>query len=450
MADFDPRWGDAIAGIESGGESAPYTSVTANPNGKRALGKYQVMDFNVPQWTQAAIGKTLTPEQFLSDPDAQEAVFRHRFGSYVDKYGNPRDAASAWFTGGPLAYGADKSDMFGTTGNSYVAKFDRYMDGPTAIEKAMGNNKGGTSRMAYADDNGVLSTNATLGPGVLASPGVNRPAQQGGLENGLMGAAAALAGIANPDQAKALIAQQALGQKTAMEGSYSTSTLPDGTVLRINQKTGQVEKLPGNYAKDETADKWKATRIKANSDLSDEIDKNASASNTAMGQITSLKQLLSGKDAPYQGPGGEAYNKALSLASMIPGVDASKLANAQSAQAIMNEIALGMRNFAGGMPGSLSDKDLVFLRNMGPSLNNKPEANGKIMDMIAKVHNRNLDVQKQRDAYMKSHGQLDDDFRGQIASYAEGNRLFPDMPTSTPAPTPGATGSRPPLSDIFK
>lgn len=126
---FDPRWADAIAGIESRGHKDPYAAITTNPNGKRALGKYQVMDFNVPEWTRAALGTELSPQQFLSSPDAQEAVFRHRFGSYVGKYGNPQDAASAWFTGGPLAYGARKSDMFGTTGNSYVAKFNRNLDG---------------------------------------------------------------------------------------------------------------------------------------------------------------------------------------------------------------------------------------------------------------------------------------------------------------------------------
>ncbi len=123
------QWRNSIAKIESGGQKQPYSAVVTNPNGQRALGKYQVMEGNVPGWTKDAFGKSMTPEEFLANPDAQEAVFLHRFGGYVQKYGNPQDAASAWFTGGPLAYGADKADKFGTTGNSYVAKFNRNLDG---------------------------------------------------------------------------------------------------------------------------------------------------------------------------------------------------------------------------------------------------------------------------------------------------------------------------------
>jgi hypothetical protein len=119
--DFNPRWGDAIASIESGGESSPYTAITPNPGGRRALGKYQVMEENVPEWTQAALGRSLSTQDFLNSPDAQEAVFKHRFGSYVDKYGTPQDAASAWFTGRPInAQSAAAHDSLGTTGASYV------------------------------------------------------------------------------------------------------------------------------------------------------------------------------------------------------------------------------------------------------------------------------------------------------------------------------------------
>lgn len=251
--DFDPRWGDAIANIESGSQASPYVSVTTNPNGKRALGKYQVMDFNVPEWSQEALGRTLTPEQFLKDPDAQEAIFRHRFGGYVEKYGNPQDAASAWFTGGPRSYGANKSDMFGTTGNSYVAKFDRHLNGPTAIERAMNINKG-TSPMAYADDDsGALSTNNVIGGGVL-----NRPEGQGlgsllgipesyGLRNRVLTAASALSSASDPDQAKVLAGLR----KDPASNEYSFTTLPNGKVMRVN-KNGSYEILPGNFAKPDT------------------------------------------------------------------------------------------------------------------------------------------------------------------------------------------------------
>lgn len=242
MTPFDPRWSSAIAGIESGGESSPYTSITPSPNGRRALGKYQVMEENLPEWTQAALGRRLNTQEFLNDPDAQEAVFRHRFGSYVDKYGTPQDAASAWFTGRPIsASSASARDSLGTTGAGYVAKFNKALgnsDGVSAISQAMNNPQGGSAPMAFADDDntGALSTQAAIGPGVLV-PGNNRAASAGGgLENGLMGAAAALASVYSPQQGAVLAGLR----KDPADAGYTLHVDPKtGVGLRMG-KNGQI------------------------------------------------------------------------------------------------------------------------------------------------------------------------------------------------------------------
>src|SRR5688500_13472661 len=90
------RYADAISGIESSGR---YDLVGPRArSGDRALGKYQVLAANVPEWTKAALGQSMTPRQFLSNPEAQDAVFQHQFGQYVQKYG-PEGAARAWFAG---------------------------------------------------------------------------------------------------------------------------------------------------------------------------------------------------------------------------------------------------------------------------------------------------------------------------------------------------------------
>jgi hypothetical protein len=110
-----------ILGIESGGNYEALGPLTRN--GDRAYGKYQVMGANIPQWTEAALGVRMTPEAFLKDKDAQEKVFEHRFGQYVNKYGNVADAASAWFSGKPIAEAGNRSDVLGTTVPAYVSKF---------------------------------------------------------------------------------------------------------------------------------------------------------------------------------------------------------------------------------------------------------------------------------------------------------------------------------------
>ncbi len=69
----------------------------------RAYGKYQVMGANIPSWTEQALGRKLTPFEFLHSPEAQEAVFENQMINNLHKYGNLQDAASVWFSGRPLA-----------------------------------------------------------------------------------------------------------------------------------------------------------------------------------------------------------------------------------------------------------------------------------------------------------------------------------------------------------
>lgn len=158
-----PDYGKAIAGLETGGRADPYAVIGPdNGKGQRPVGKYQVMDFNIGPWTKEILGQEMTPQQFAASPDAQEAVFKGKFGQYVEKYGNPQDAASAWFTGGPLATGANKRDVLGTTGKSYVEMFTKKL-GPT----------GGA--VAAAEDPAALPPNAT--PTSALPPGYVIPGQ---------------------------------------------------------------------------------------------------------------------------------------------------------------------------------------------------------------------------------------------------------------------------------
>src|SRR5688572_9737682 len=90
-------YGSAISNIESGGKYGILGPVIPK-SGDRAYGKYQVMGANVGPWTEKYLGQRLSPQEFLANPDAQEAVFKGEFGRYVEKYG-PEGAAKAWFAG---------------------------------------------------------------------------------------------------------------------------------------------------------------------------------------------------------------------------------------------------------------------------------------------------------------------------------------------------------------
>lgn len=107
----------AIAGQESGGMSEAERYRVVNAYG--AVGKYQVLKSNVPQWSRAALGYSITWQQFRDSPDLQEKIVRHRLHGYFKKYG-ARGAASAWYSGNPNLHMSTKSQPGGPSIKSYV------------------------------------------------------------------------------------------------------------------------------------------------------------------------------------------------------------------------------------------------------------------------------------------------------------------------------------------
>ena len=115
-----------IANIESAGGN--YNAVGKQTgSGDRAYGKYQIMGANIPVWTKQWLGRSLTPEQFLESPEAQDWVFDNVFGGYVKKYGL-QGAARAWFGGEGAVNDPNRTDIHGklTTG-SYGRQFAAYV-----------------------------------------------------------------------------------------------------------------------------------------------------------------------------------------------------------------------------------------------------------------------------------------------------------------------------------
>lgn len=120
----------AVSSIESGGN---YRAVgPATRNGARALGKYQVMDFNVGPWSEEVIGRRVSPQEFIAKPEIQDAIFKGKFGQYAEKYG-PEGAAKAWFAGEGGMNDPNRRDVLGTTVASYGAKFNKAMGKPTDV-----------------------------------------------------------------------------------------------------------------------------------------------------------------------------------------------------------------------------------------------------------------------------------------------------------------------------
>jgi hypothetical protein len=80
------------------------------------------MGNNIPTWSQAALGRSVSPQEFLANPKLQDSIFKHRFGQYVDKYG-PGGAARAWFAGEGGMNNPNAKDQLGTTVAGYERRF---------------------------------------------------------------------------------------------------------------------------------------------------------------------------------------------------------------------------------------------------------------------------------------------------------------------------------------
>jgi hypothetical protein len=118
------------------------------------------------------------------------------------------------------------------------------------------------------------------------------------------------------------------------------------------------------------------------------------------------------------------------------------VAPAQAARALSNQIALELRNPAGGagMPGALSDKDREFLIQSIPGLENDPGAVGKMVEYRVKLEQRAQKVARMARDYRRKNGKFDEGFYDELAQWSEKNPLFANEAPA--APKPGANRIR--------
>jgi hypothetical protein len=142
---------NAIAAIESDG-SGGYDAIGAtNPTLGRALGRYQIMEANLPAWSKRALGREVSVDEFMANSDIQDAIFDDRFGGYVEKYGEER-AARAWFGGQGNMNSTSGSDAHGRLtigdyGQDFLSNLKGGNQNPSARARATQNpNQGGAAR----------------------------------------------------------------------------------------------------------------------------------------------------------------------------------------------------------------------------------------------------------------------------------------------------------------
>ena len=101
----------AIIGQESGGNFQARNATSG------ALGIGQIMPGNIPSWSREALGREISPKEFLANPDAQLQIIDHKLNQYYqaaktasggDTDMAVRRVASAWYSGNPDNYNSSK------------------------------------------------------------------------------------------------------------------------------------------------------------------------------------------------------------------------------------------------------------------------------------------------------------------------------------------------------
>ncbi|HEV2484221.1 MAG TPA: hypothetical protein VGT08_01710 [Terracidiphilus sp.] len=155
---------DAIAANESGGNYGtigPHVAASNSHPAGYAIGKYQVMNYDLPDRLAKAGLPSMTEQEFLANHDAQEKQFDHEFGGLRQNH-SFADAASMWHSGVPY----DQAVKQGRT--------DGYMTTQNYVQKALHNlNPVGTAQAASApasQNAGVLTPEALAAHGQQNAP----------------------------------------------------------------------------------------------------------------------------------------------------------------------------------------------------------------------------------------------------------------------------------------
>jgi hypothetical protein len=240
------NYADAVAGMESGGR---YDAVgPTHPKLGRALGKYQVMEANVGPWTREVLGRELTGDQFLASREAQDAVFRTKFGQNVAKHG-PADAFSMWHSGRPLAQAQNARDSLGTRTTDYVQRGMAALGhkAPQPVAREAGTQQVQVASAADADmraPGGVETGQFNLpgGRGAVAGGSEISPDRIQMLREGLRSRNPAI-------QQMAIQEIQAIRAGQAKGASYDFQKVGDD-LYRTDPRSGTAEKIVSGPAKE--------------------------------------------------------------------------------------------------------------------------------------------------------------------------------------------------------
>jgi hypothetical protein len=245
-----------------------------------------------------------------------------------------------------------------------------------------------------------------------------------------------LMSIGEADQAGKLIAPDPTEVKTiggSTEGHFERQ--PDGSYKNVipgmgfnpNSGTKVTAPININMPGQKQADKvqeWFGEQFGA-------TQKAAGGAQTNLAKLGQLSGLLKGIETGKFTPGTTEFKAALKGA----GVDLGSLgltddvAPIQAATALINQMVLDARSTAdgGGMPGSMSEQDRIFLQGINPSVSQTTEGRNAIIDFATKLEKRKIENARRMRDYVAKNKAVDQGYYDEADEFATKNPLSPPV-----------------------
>lgn len=419
---------DAIASIESAG-SGDYSAIgPTHPELGRALGRYQVMEANIGPWSKEALGRELTPDEFMADPKLQDAIFDHRFGGYVNEFG-PEGAAQAWFAGPGGVGKVNRKDVLGTDVGSYGQRFMSALNQgqvPDAAENTgfppppQGNDR--LQQLYQVLSNPFLNQSQKQVAGIMLQQELGRnaplgPLKQAQLEKtrleterlrdpaskfitGRDGAIFRTKGDdieqvygGTPDQPSS-VEEYEYAKQNGFPGSYiEFQQAKKGKGFSVTTADGTVVQMGGPNSATDTAFSKQEGKNEAN--LIKEAQDSAKAAQELKSTVAQMREVA--PNVGYTGPGGELYGGIDDVIGVLPGDRGSRGAFrnlSMDAQLAMTERT----------KGAITDREMGMFKAAVPGLIQTPDGNSMIMDVMDAAANRAIQRVSALEAWRTEHG----------------------------------------------
>ncbi len=405
--------GDAIASIESGGKYDALGPVTSS--GDRAYGKFQIMGANIPQWTSEALGKPMTPDEFLRNPQAQEAVFQRKFGEYSQKYG-PEGAARAWFAGEGGMNNPNAKDQLGTSVSQYAQKFNSLTSG-SQPQQQMQNAQGVQIGQGITPTLAGVPLSKAI-PTLIASTS-NQHLPQATRESAKVMLQAALEEAKLPPDVKEYMFAVGQGEKRTFT-EWQTALKQAGAMAVTNDMRGEnAESAAIGKGAGDRANETINTARTATKRLYDINQSEALLANLKQGKVEPSRMNMS------------AWGKSLGLNDAFlesMGLDPKNVGNAQALGALVNKSVVSMIGQGGFPANNFSDADREFLTGTVERLSNDPRANQLILETGRRVAQRDIEKAKAWGEYRRANKKASyDDFETQWADSVARKDTFGDL-----------------------